>query len=207
MSTIDTLWTRLETWARAHAPAMLTDLNGPASPDAIDGLQQTLGLDLPDDFRASLAVHDGEHDGWPNRIWRGCGALLPCAQIPGFVEQLRNVDAEYGEPIEDPEQLAADGIITVSGPVKVVGFDPRRVPIMNCNGDTQWFLDLDPAPGGTPGQVIRVDLECCEWVVLAPSFRAFFEDYVQALEAGEFSLRIGDLPDRPDSPKAQVRTR
>ncbi|MFG2089706.1 MULTISPECIES: hypothetical protein [unclassified Spirillospora] len=23
-----------------------------------------------------------------------------------------------------------------------------------------WLLDFDPAPGGTPGQVVRVDVEC-----------------------------------------------
>ena len=51
----------------------------------------------------------------------------------------------------------------------IVG-SPGAVVVDDTNGDAWWLLDFHPAPGGTPGQVVRVDVECASWDVLAPSW-------------------------------------
>jgi hypothetical protein len=39
-----------------------------------------------------------------------------------------------------------------------------------------------PLPGGTPGQVVRVDVECASWDVLAPSWTQLLVRYAEDLE-------------------------
>ena len=58
-----------------------------------------------------------------------------------------------------------------------------RVLTGTMNGDVFWFLDLDPAPGGTPGQVVRVDVKCSMWDVLAPSWRRRLLDHAGDVKA------------------------
>jgi hypothetical protein len=58
------------------------------------------------------------------------------------------------------------------------------VPIGSFNGDVFRYVDMDPAPGGTVGQVIEVDPEAVSWRVLAPSFGDLLARFADALEAG-----------------------
>ena len=59
------------------------------------------------------------------------------------------------------------------------------------NGRVLWMLDFAPPAGGTPGQVIRVDVECLDWQVVAPSFGVFLEGYVDALENDDLAFSQG----------------
>lgn len=186
------LWQRLESWASENAPEMLKDLNPGANDTDIDALEETFGHTLPRSYRDSLKAHDGESDGWPNRIFADLGAyhsieaalndrkmyLDAAGQVPEFDE------AERAEQI-------ADDIITVEGPVQPLTFCADWLPIMNCNGDVFWALDFAPADGGRRGQIIQVDLESCYWSVLAPDFETFFEQYVSALESGDYIVQEG----------------
>src|SRR5262245_6981962 len=58
----------------------------------------------------------------------------------------------------------------LNGPVRPVIGSPGTVVVGDANGDVHWLLDFDPAPGGRPGQVVRVDVELASWDVLAPSW-------------------------------------
>ena len=78
------------------------------------------------------------------------------------------------------------------------------------NGDVYWLLDLDPPPGGTPGQVVRVDPECQRWDVLAPSWTRLLDRYADDLGNGavpvhpsvgpecEWGIPAGERSTRPD---------
>ena len=190
MQEIQELWSRLEAWGKTHAPAMLSDLNPGASPDEILGLESRLEVTLPDSFKASLAVHNGESDGWPSKVFADRGAHLSTQRILDEWKQRR----EFGvseDLDEDADQLIADGIITVSGPVQPKMFLPEWVPFLECNGDVFWAMDLAPADGGVVGQIIEVDWESCSWAVIANSFHELFSAYVTDLESGRYDVRDG----------------
>lgn len=183
MHDVENLWSRLEAWASANAPEILSDLNPGATADQIHELESELGLTLPDSFKASLAAHNGEDDGWPSKVFIDHGAYLSTSRI---VEEWRRRQ-EFGEDIkEDPEELMRLDVITVDGPVKPKMFMASWVPFLECNGDVFWAMDFSPAEGGKEGQIIEVDWEGCSWKVIANSFVDLFEKYVTRLERGEY---------------------
>jgi cell wall assembly regulator SMI1 len=187
MSDIERLWSRLEVWAGANAPELLSDLNPGATTDQVQLLESELGVTLPDAFKASLALHNGENDGWPCKAFVDRGAYLSTSRI---VEEWRQRQ-QFGEDIEeDPAELIQQDVITVEGPVQPRMFLTRWVPFLECNGDVFWAMDFSPVEGGTQGQIIEVDWECCSWKVVADSFAGFFENYVLELERGELTASI-----------------
>ena len=187
MHDVENLWSRLETWAGASAPEMSSDLNPGATADQIEALESELGLTLPDAFKASLAVHNGEDDGWPCKVFAELGAYLSTSRI---IEEWRQRQ-KFAEEIEgDPDELIQMDIITVDGPVQPKMFLTSWVPFLDCNGDVFWAIDLAPADGGKVGQVIEVDWESCSWKVIADSFADFLENYVTALERGDYTKAI-----------------
>ncbi|MFD0823640.1 SMI1/KNR4 family protein, partial [Micromonospora zhanjiangensis] len=159
-----------------------------AAAPAIDAVEAALGAPLPPDFRASLAIHNGTDP----------GPTLPAAdpspvpltflcdtdQIISLTRMWR--DGFNPEPDWDDPQVWAhqvdEAMIGLSGPVRPIIGSPGMVVVGDMNGDVQWLLDLDPAPGGTPGQVVRVDVECSSWDVLAPSWADLLVRYAEDLE-------------------------
>ena len=185
MPRITELWERLEAWGSANAPDMLADLSPGALVDEVADLERTLGISLPETFKESLRVHNGEDDGWPNRAFADRGAYLSCAGIVAEWQGRLDVAREY----ENPESLPA----TTVGAARGEMFNEAWIPFLNCNGDVIWALDFAPAEGGTPGQVIEIDWEGCYVRVVAASFEAMFRDYVEALEQGDYEV-VDGLP-------------
>lgn len=207
MNTIDDLWKRLEAWAGANAPEMLKDLNPGADAEALERLASALGRELPAAYLASLRIHNGENDGWPNLVFADLGAYLPAERVVEHWQMHQQIASQVGIDLSDDEcrQQIEDGIIVVDGPVQPRTFDPAWVPIMDCNGDVFWALDFAPAAGGMPGQVIQVDLEGCEWKLIATSFDEFLANYVAALEAGDYAVEDGRATRDPAGPEAAGR--
>jgi len=75
------------------------------------------------------------------------------------------------------------------GPVKAVWWSCRWIPVTVIAGST-WHhcVDLDPAPGGTSGQVIEIADDDSARRVVAPSFRAFLERVAADLESGRYAV-------------------
>lgn len=170
------LWQRLESWAGENAPEMLRDLNPGADDADIGALQAAFSHPLPASYKDSLKVHNGESDGWPNRVFADMGAYHSTESAINDYNMYLKVGG-HGTEFDDgeiAEQIEND-IITVDGPVRPLTFCPDWLPIMNCNGDVFWALDFAPDEGGNKGQVIQVDLECCSWAVVAPDFGTFFQ--------------------------------
>ncbi len=190
------LWRRLESWAGENAPAMLRDLNPGADDAEIDALEKAFGHPLPAAYRDSLKTHNGESDGWPNRVFADMGAYHSTESALNDYNMCLKPRSRSDE-IDESEvaELINEDVITVEGPVRPLSFSPDWLPIMNCNGDVFWALDYGPAEGGQKGQVIEVDLENCYWAVVSSNFETFFREYVSALEANEYEVQEG-LPTR-----------
>jgi cell wall assembly regulator SMI1 len=176
-------WARLEAGLGRVLPASLPLLNPPAAGPAIDAVEAALATALPPDFRASLGVHNGtlpSHDLRPFPMETLYDTNL-------IVERTRNWrDGYRPEPNwDDPAvwaYLVDRRMLSVNGPVRPIIASPGAVVVGDLNGDVQWLLDFDPAPGGTPGQVVRVDLEGASWDVLAPSWTQLLVRYAEDLE-------------------------
>jgi len=49
-------------------------------------------------------------------------------------------------------------------------------------------LDIAPQPGSRYGQVVAIDHDPARWIVLAPSYRAWFEELVTRYESGRYVI-------------------
>jgi len=186
---IEQTWQRIHRFAAEHAPSIVDSLSGPAS-DADLAALQALELPVPESLLASLRIHDGEHDDSWGELLAGGGRLLGAAAIVAtrdmLEDALRDFKPEF--PGYYPDAAEPMGI----GPVRPLTHSPAWLPIIDLNGDVTWFLDFDPADGGVPGQVIRVDAESSEWVVCAESWDAFLQAYADALESGAIEIEDGE---------------
>src|SRR5262245_22120808 len=59
MNEIAELWGRIVDWYRANAPTYRLRLAPPASPEDLRASEKRMGVELPDDVRASYRLYDG----------------------------------------------------------------------------------------------------------------------------------------------------
>jgi cell wall assembly regulator SMI1 len=168
-------WAGIEAWASDERPELLESLRGPADAGDLAALRDC-GLPIPAALFASLAVHDGEDDNGDAGFFPHGGRWLPAAEMLSMRDMLREALADFDDGGAPPAPTL--------GPVRTSTFSEARLPIIDLNGDVTWFLDFDPAPGGTEGQVVRIDPESGEFVVCAPDFATFLAMYREDLEAG-----------------------
>jgi cell wall assembly regulator SMI1 len=179
---VEAAWARVEAGLGRVLPGSLTQLAAPADAAAIDAVEAALGVTLPPDFRGSLGIHNGTAWDGPSPV-----PLDYLYDTDGLVEMTRMWRDNYAaDPVfDDPRvwaHLVDRGELGLNGPVRPIVGAADAVVVGDMNGDVWWFLDLDPPPGGTPGQVVRVDVECASWDVLAPSWTRLLGRYADDLE-------------------------
>lgn len=175
------LWRRLEAWvAMTGAPPLAL---APGAPEkAIAAAEKTMKLAFPHDFRASLAIHDGQlaADGGPPFPWMaGCGPLLPLAEVVARWREEQDLAARKA-PRKD--------VVAPTDKLRAGVHRAGRVPIARTAGrDPELtFLDLDPGPAGTRGQLATM-VSRAELVVIDTGFAPALERWVNVLERGLWS--------------------
>lgn len=170
------------------APQSVTNFNPPANAPALAQLKQQIP-DVPVALLELLAMHDGEEAiAWLSVFPNG----MQLMSIDSILERhayTRSVKLEY----LDIERLAAQGIMNRPiGPVKPAFSSSLKVPLAQFNGDILWLLDLDPAAGGSVGQVVEEDAEGMALGVIAPSLEDLMKLYLRDLAAGRFEASEQD---------------
>lgn len=173
------VWQRIEAALRATAPDLVAQMPDGASAVAIAALEARLGLALPDEVRELYALHDGSGGAeilpqWNYGRVNGV-SLLPLNRVVSereiWIELLDGGDFEGSEATPD-------------GPIKQDWWNRRWVPVTSNGGGDHLCIDLDPAPGGTVGQVIDFSHESGPKSVVASGLRAFLAAYADDLESG-----------------------
>jgi cell wall assembly regulator SMI1 len=181
------IWQRIQA-ALSTAPLSLR-LRPGTTEAAVRAAERTIGMPFPDDFRASLLVHDGQDSPDDDRdIIDWLPGHAPLAPLDAIVEEWKNTCAcfEKFHGAEEPEPLG-DGHYHFL-------WHPKRIPIAG----NPWFdqdntyLDFFPGPNGTPGQLAMFG-KGCFGEVHGPSFGAALELYARGLESGEWLFRDGEI--------------
>ena len=181
-------WQRIEAILRRTAPNLRAALPRGASPAALASAEKQLGFTLPDDIRASYAIHDGSGgaDILPQSAY---SEVIGVAHLP-----LNEVTRDWQMWLESHERGFDDSRAHPKGPIKAKWWNPRWVPVTWDGGGDHLCLDLDPGIGGTVGQVICFSHEIGPVYVVAESWRAFLEGYAADLEAGRLQFNAdGEL--------------
>ena len=171
-------WKRISEWHEKNTPPGKFTLNSGASALAIGTFEQLIGESLPDDFCESLSIHDGG-DFWIAHF----GELLSLNSIKRNWHHYRKWQASgefavEGESIWTPRDI--------SGPIKPIFWNPKRVFVTDNGGGDHVALDLDPPPEGTYGQILKHSHEVGPMTCLAGTWKEFLASFADGLEAGEY---------------------
>ena len=176
------LWQRIEAWLRTHAPEVLEDLHPGASEEQVRAAEQELGVELPEDVRASFLVHDGQ---------RGAAEPLFDTWAPLSLDRVLEHWAMLGRLLD--EGGFGEGEAEASGPVKPLWWNRDWWPVLHDESGNYVCIDFDPAEGGSPGQLVTFWHTSPERSVLAEGLRQFLEQFADDLEHGRYGVEDGAL--------------
>jgi cell wall assembly regulator SMI1 len=164
---IKRLWERLETHLQQHNREVFDDLNPAASSDEVAKLEESLGFSFPLDFVAFLKIHNGQK-GQADWLFDG-EEFLSTTSIFGNWKILNRLR----------EQGDFDRFVPNSAPaVKDSWWLPKWLPFTSNGAGDYTCLDLDPAPHGASGQVIKFFHDLDDRNVVASSFTFWFRRFV-----------------------------
>jgi cell wall assembly regulator SMI1 len=177
---VKTTWQQLENWYQDKAPDVYKNLNAGASTEEIKDLQDELGLKLPNDFVASLKVHNGAmelHNGYQ---------YLTTTQIWKIWSMMRYLDQQGAFSTYKPKAA-------VKGIIRNTWWNPGWVPFAEDSQGNLICVDLDPGEEGKYGQIIyweRVEGP------LTSDYVSFFDwlwQYQRALYRGAYTVKNGNI--------------
>ncbi|MBA3459570.1 MAG: WGR domain-containing protein [Deltaproteobacteria bacterium] len=170
------LWASLEEFV-ATTPQRL-HLNPPAKEKAIRAAERTMKQSFPDDFRASLLVHDGQEKGDGDDTFPWLSGHPRLASLDRIVEAWKD-QCETHEKFQ-----GSDAPIEIDkGRMMHYLWHPKRIPIA---GNPWWdqdntYLDFIPGPNGAPGQLVCFGKGYVDGLWCSASFGAAFALYVDAV--------------------------
>ncbi len=174
-------WMRFKNFLSADAPQFLTLLNPGATQDDITKLELVIGKKLPADFVQFYLLCNGQDE------QKGVQGLIDSEELLSINSIIDQWHA-WKELLDNRIFEDEDGPFTSkpdSG-VKNDWWNPFWIPFTHDGSGNHICIDLDPAPGGHFGQVIRMWHDSAERELYAGSFSDYFGNYVAGVDAGEF---------------------
>jgi cell wall assembly regulator SMI1 len=195
MAGVAASWRTIEgvLWENAHS--VYRALRKPAPDTQVARLAKLVSAKLPRDFVQSLKTHDGVRNSYLGQIRLfDYYALMPVSAIIAEYKMICELEAR--DPIGG-SHAGADASVRNDA-----RFRPGWVPFMDADGD-KLVLDLDPAPGGTYGQVFKwSSTGSTRNRVLASSFGEWLAGLADTLVKRRFGLDeyggiwLGGVPKR-----------
>jgi cell wall assembly regulator SMI1 len=173
-SSVAGAWERIEQWLAAKAPEVLDNLAGPASEQELAARERALGVALPDEFAESYRLHNGQRRDVPGLTEMGW--LLPLKEA---VAQRR----VWKELLDGGHFVGVSSEPDVG--VRDDWWSPKWIPFTHDGGGNHLCIDLDPAPGGSVGQVILMWHDDPRRELRAGSFGGWLSEFAARLERGE----------------------
>jgi cell wall assembly regulator SMI1 len=181
---IVTSWNRIHKALAAAGTEHLGSLAKPASEASIAKLEAVLDHTLPVEFKESLAIHDGqkpgaevgEFPGFYSHNEGGSYYLMTSKAIARDWRMLRSVmkSGDFDGLVAEPDRG-----------VRAHWWHVAWIPFASNGGGDHLCLDLDPATGGTKGQVICVMHDAPRRTVHSRSFVQWLQGRADAISAGK----------------------
>jgi cell wall assembly regulator SMI1 len=174
MNDVTRTWTRLENWLQENAPELRATMQKGANEQEIQELEQHLGEVLPEDYKAFLKCCNGQSDMAEAGFYNG--ELLSIANVKfqwGIWHKLLN-EGSFENSNSKPDKGIRNN-----------WWNPHWIPFTHNGGGDHLCLDLEPAEGGTVGQVITMWHDSQERELIFPNFTAWLEHVLEGLESGQ----------------------
>lgn len=175
---IQAIWNDIETWFEKNAPNIRIRLLSGAQVDEIETLETDLSITLPEDFKASLMIHNGQHGLAKPLVgsWQ-----LASTEAIRREWQLMQVLYEKGSFTGTTAKAA--------GPVKAAWWLPQWIPIAYNGAGDLLCLDMVPAPQGNVGQVVSFWHVQEKREVVAASFTSWLQEFAADLLANKYQVQ------------------
>lgn len=171
-------WDRIKAALEKIAPQLLEQLNPGISEKELIVFEEKTGVTLPEDFVAFYKIHNGQSSE---------SAGLVNGEELLSLQQIYDQWKVWKEVLEDGGFEDEDGPYT-SDPqngIKNDWWNSMWLPVTHNGGGDHICIDLNPAEGGTKGQMIQMWHDDPERSIEAGSFKEWIENYVVLLESGQ----------------------
>ncbi|MFY0253390.1 SMI1/KNR4 family protein [Chitinophaga sp. 30R24] len=172
-------WIRWENWMKQHAPKLLYLLQPGATPEAVESLEKLIGTDLPTSFKAFYAIHNGQQ--------KSKTGLVDADQLLAIDDII--LQWYHWKDLLDAGTFTWQDSPILSAPdtgIKNDWWNPLWIPITSDGFGNHLCIDLDPALEGNHGQIITLWHDDSHRAIVASSLEAWLEDYLNALEKGDY---------------------
>jgi internalin A len=180
MDAVEHNWNRIEAWLSSNLPEVITDLNPPASDEAMTRTETVLGLTLPEDLKALYRLHDGQRQ-------QAFGAFFGL-----WFLSLERLTARWQEwqqiIVHDPAlALSADLPLTSTpeGAIQRAHADSAWIPFSEDGLSGHFAIDFHPGLHGQSGQVITFGRYVQNKVVVATDLSSLLAWVADELERGK----------------------
>lgn len=174
VATVKQIWADIETWYKKNAPNRFEDLLPGAKEEEISQFESRISLFLPEDYRASLKIHNGEVYVHSYNYLNLDGVLNSWSNITHLSEQ--GVFADH--------EILEQG----SGVIQNTWWDSGWIPFAEDSGGNMICLDLNPADDGVVGQILYMDIQEGPSLSEFKSFLDWLKYYRDGLHIGKYEV-------------------
>ncbi len=182
---IDQCWAQIHEWHKEYIPENLRPISAPPSDKERSLLSSILHARHPEpasDFIHSISIQNGLTEGYFEGSW----TLFSASEILIVTEEFENRETST-------KSTALDRIVKADPAIKAEWWNHNWVPIMYDSNGNYILLDLDPGEPGTVGQLVLFSEFDQARSLVADSWMAFLNRYVDQLEIGTFSFQEDEL--------------
>jgi cell wall assembly regulator SMI1 len=155
---IQKIWSDIEQWYSNHAANLLEDLNNGISDQVLTEFESQTGLTIPEDYKTSLKIHNGDvyFHSYCYQSLEGVlkSWLLMKQQVEAGAFEGRQIFNEGEEVIQN------------------IWWCSRWIPFAEDSGGNFICIDLEPASQGIVGQIIKMEVNAGP---VATEYESFFE--------------------------------
>lgn len=189
---MDNIWQRLLNILEAQNEKVAISFHEGATEADFEALEHTIKAKLPEDFKAFYRIHNGQTDKYVGLFYSS--ALLPINEIIHnwkhsyrFLQEVqKNPRRIFGSHVDDADfEESTQKDWQDAKEIQDVWWHPLWIRFTDDTCGDGYSVDLAPTSEGQMGQIIwyfHDDKSFWE----APSFSKWIEEYVEALEKGEY---------------------
>jgi cell wall assembly regulator SMI1 len=173
-SVIQNVWKDIENWYKENAPNILDNLRGGASNKQISEIENSFGILLPDDYKASLKIHNGD-------IYFHSYNYLSLDRVFDKwlkMMELSQVGTFEGNKVEGVEM----------GIFQNTWWHSNWIPFAEDSGGNTLCIDMAPGINGTQGQILRMEVQSGPSATEHKSFLDWLRGYKDDLYGGRYEV-------------------
>jgi cell wall assembly regulator SMI1 len=188
----DDLWDRFEAMLGAHAPDLLASLRPPANEAQIAATEAKLGVTFPAEVRCAYLRHDGSthQDGTQQGWFFTSSNWWACLEEMEVNWEMKVDVSNDARKYPDSSLFPIPDVTWDDLKIAPVWWSEKWIPIGHSMTGPSIYIDLDPAPKGTIGQLIN-DGGMQDAELISNSLDHYLESLIKRVESGLLIYRGG----------------